>query len=251
MTKAKLIAGLVAAVALATAAPAGANVLPVGAWSFNEGHGTVAHDTSLHGNDGSILGGTAWTTGRFQKALSFDVNNDGVNVPDDQLFEGQNLTVSAWVNSTSSPGAYKYIVGKGLNGCVNGAYGIYTGPSGGLAFYVSTSQTAFVMSPDAGAGVWDGNWHNVIGTYDGSTVRLYVDGREVGSGSADSSPVQYGGAVDNDLGIGTYPGCSGLSFDGKIDEAKVFNRTLGAQEIRAAYQASKALPSIIPFDLVL
>ncbi len=65
------------------------------------------------------------------------------------------------------------------------------------------------------------------------------------------SPSQYGGPVNNDLDIGSHPACSGLGFVGNIDEAKVFNRTLGPQEIRAAYLGSRALPQIAPFDLVL
>jgi hypothetical protein len=252
VTKAKLIAGLGAVIALAAAAPASADILPVGAWGFNEGRGTTIYDTSFHGHNGSLQGSPTFTQGRFAKALSFG-GGDAVLVPNDKKLEGQNLTVSAWVNSSSAPGPFKYIVGKGANGCVTGSYGLYTGPStaGGIAFYVATSSSSFVMSPDGGSGIWDGNWHNVIGTYDGSTVRLYVDGQQVGSGSADGAPVTYGLASSNDVEIGNVPTCPGLGFTGKIDEAKVFNRALGSQEIRAAYQASKGLPPIIPFDLVL
>ena len=107
------------------------------------------------------------------------------------------------------------------------------------------------ISPDAGTGIWDGNWHNVVGTFDGSAVRLYVDGKEVGSGTPDTDAVPYNLLNGTDLEIGNYGGCSGLGYSGKIDEVKVFNRALGAQEIHLAVAASNLLPSIVPDDLVL
>ena len=73
--------------------------------------------------------------------------------------------------------------------CAAASYGLYTGPNGGLEFYVSSSRgTVYVRSPDAGAGVWDGGWHMVVGTYDGNTVRLFVavrltPGRRITAGS--------------------------------------------------------------------
>jgi hypothetical protein len=250
--KAKLIAGLVAILVLGVAASARADILPVGAWSFNEGWGTVAHNTIFRGPDGNLEGNPSWTQGRFQKALSFSsATSDEVVVPDSSGFEGRNVTVSAWVQASSSPGQFRYIVAKGGNGCMTASYGLYTGPSGGLAFYAATSSTTFVMSADAGTKVWDGNWHSVVGTYDGSAVHLYVDGREIGSGNADTTPIPYGLSTTNDLGIGDAPSCPSLGFNGKIDDVKVFNRALGPQEIYGGYLASRGLPSFVFGDLIL
>ena len=54
----------------------------------------------------------------------------------------------------------------------------------GLEFYISQNGgLTYAISPDAGAGIWDGNWHFVVGTYDGLNVRLYVDGKQVGNGT--------------------------------------------------------------------
>jgi hypothetical protein len=164
------------------------------------------------------------------------------------------VTVSAWVNSATSPGNFKYIVAKGAQACLAASYGLYTGANGGLEFYVaSNGGLNWTISPDAGAtAVWDGNWHSVIGTFDGSTVRLYVDGKEVGSGTADTAAVSYNLSTGNDLEIGNYGGCSGLGFSGKIDEVKVFNRALGPQEIRVAVGLSNLLPPQYSLgDLVL
>ncbi len=252
MGKGKLIAALVAASMLCTAAPAAAGILPTGQWDLNENTGSVAHnDAFWSSGPGTLSGGVSWASGRFRSGLSFVGTDGAVEVPDSSSLEGSRISVSAWVENTGSPGQYRYVVAKGGNGCCTGSYGLYTGINGGLEFYVATSLTDYVVSPDAGTGIWDGKWHNVIGTYDGSTVRLYVDGREVGSGSPDAAPIQYDLPTSNDLAIGNYPWCSGLGFQGTIDEVKVFDRALGPWEISLAYLASRQLPAGSPFDLIL
>ena len=253
MDKAKLVAGLASAFVLASAAPAAAQSLaPVGIWSLSESSGTVAHDTVFNHDPGTVQSGATSTQGRFQGSLAFDGNNGAVDVPNEPALEPANVTVSAWVNSATRPGNFRYVVVKGATGCIAGSYGMYTGANGGLEFYASSNGGLnYSVSPDAGTSVWDGKWHSVIGTFDSSTVRLYVDGKQVGSGTPDTSAITYGLSSSNDLMIGNYGGCSGLGFSGRIDEVKVFGRALGAQEISLAVQASQWVPSQLPGDLVL
>jgi hypothetical protein len=98
--------------------------------------------------------------------------------------------------------------------------------------------------------VWNGQWHDVVGSYDGSTVKLYVDGRQVGSGTPNKAPISYKLPLSNDLTIGDYPQCPELDFNGSIDEVKVFNRALNPLEIAAGYALSHFLPASFPFDLI-
>lgn len=253
MRAANFTLGFAAAVLLATAAPAGASLLPVGDWAFNEGHGSVARDYSGHGDNGQLEGAAQWTQGRFQGGLAFDGSTAGVRVPDSPALEPAQVTVSAWVKAGASPGSYRYIVAKGANTCAAASYGLYTGPDGGIAFYTSREAGfAWTLSPAAEASaVWNGQWHNVVGTYDGSTVRLYLDGRQVGSGTPDPTPIAYALPTSNDLSIGAYPWCPSSDFAGDIDEVKLFDRALGAQEIAIGYGLSRLLPSGFPFDLML
>ena len=96
MRKAKFIAGLVTTAALATAGPAAANILPVATWPLNEGSGTVVHDTSFHGNTGTLQGsGATWSAGRFGKDLAFNGTSGDVNVPNDPTLQPANqITVT-------------------------------------------------------------------------------------------------------------------------------------------------------------
>lgn len=159
----------------------------------------------------------------FGTALSFDGIDDYVAVPDSTILEPSNVTVEAWVKRLGSPGTYKYIVGKHYGPGWN-SYGLYTRTSGGLWFYIGTGIT-YYPSPDAGAGVWDGNWHHVAGTFDGSYVRLYVDGNEVGTGTLvpSGTSIAYDGAGVN-IGVPGDPWIGGpYHFDGVIDEVRISN----------------------------
>jgi hypothetical protein len=253
MRAVKTIVGLAAAVLLTVATPAaGAAILPVGVWPLNEGKGTVANDISGHHDNGTLEGLAQWTKGRFQDGLSFNGNAAAVNVPDSPTLDPATVSVSAWVDSATNPGSDKYIVAKGANGCLAASYGLYTGVNGGLEFYASSNQgLSWTISPDTGQNVWNGQWHHVVGTYDGSSVRLFLDGRQVGSGTPDTAPIAYGLPTSNNLQIGDYPGCSGLDFSGSIDEVKVFDRALGSGEIALGDGLSRLIPASFPFDLVL
>jgi hypothetical protein len=199
--------------------PASASVLG-GLWAFNQGFGQVVPDLSGH-HLNATLGSTptpdandpTWIRGAYfgLPALHFD-GSDFLTVPDAASLDSAKVTVGAIVRASSSPGTFRYIAAKGAFRCSVGSYGLYTGASGGLSFYVSNGAYMFTVSPDAGTGIWDGRWHRVVGTYDGATVRLYVDGRQVGTGSPSTISIQYGLADDNQLAMGDYLGPCPTSF---------------------------------------
>lgn len=224
--------------AMATASPAQPTVGLVGHWQLDEGQGTEVGDGSGHGNNGTLTGGVSWVAGRFGSALSFNGASGNVQVPDSASLEPATaVSVAAWVKHAGSPGDFKYVLAKGASGCIAASYGLYTGANGGLEFYISRNRgTAYALSPDAGARVWDGNWHLAVGTFDGTTIRLYVDGVEVGSGTTYPGPLQYPLSTSNDLFIGDYPGCQAHTFLGDIDEVSVWNGALPASAIEQMAQ---------------
>lgn len=156
-----------------------------------------------------------------------------VRVPNSAGLESPTVTVEAWVSATA-PGTSAYVLAKGASGPTAASYALYTGATGGLPFYVSDGA-GYVESPAAGAGVWDGEWHHVVGTHDGATVRLYVDGVEIGEGTATDLQIGYGLPTGNDLFTGSYQGDIALPFAGLIDEPAVYNRAHGPSEVVARY----------------
>jgi Concanavalin A-like lectin/glucanases superfamily len=211
-----------------------------GYWPLNEGKGQVARDWSGNGNHGQ-LGSTpgvdandpSWIKGAFfwSYGLHFD-GGEFVTIPDSSDLEPQQLTVSTWFRNSGSPGQFKYLVAKGSNQCESSSYGLYTGQNSGLLFYVSDgTETGVTISADAGQGVWDGKWHNASGTFDGSTVRLFIDGKEIGSGTPrGGAPIGYGTPAGNTT-LGAYGGTCDLSLTGDLDEVSIWKKALPVAEI--------------------
>ena len=80
-------------------------------------------------------------------------------------------------------------------------------------------------------------WHD-----DGQNVRLYVDGKQVGSGTPATGSIGYGLPTgNNDLFLGHYDGCQGFDFVGSIDEPTVWNQALSASQISGGYALLNAL----------
>ncbi len=248
----KAVLAVTATVAFAAAAiPASALASsPLsGWWPMYEGQGTTVHDSSGQHNNGTLSGGAQWSSGYFGSGLTFDGNTGQVDVPDSPALEPSSaITVAAYVKSATAPGVNKYIIDKGASDCIAASYGLYTGNNGGLQFYFSqNSGFTYYPSPDAGTGIWDGKWHFVVGTYDGSTVRLYVDGSQVGSGTPASGAISYGYAPSNDLEIGHYGGPCPQSdnFAGSIDEPTVWTQAWNANQVNGAYRLLSLLHGFV------
>jgi hypothetical protein len=236
------IAAIAGVAVLVAAAPAGASQRSwepplVGYWPLNEGRGQVARDWSGYGNHGQ-LGSTpgvdandpTWIKGRFGLGHGLNFGGDDfVAIPDSDALEPSDITVATSFRGASSPGSYSYLVSKGGDGCEAGSYGLYTSKFGGLAFYVYDG-TSWTRSPEADASVWDGRWHHAAGTYDGQTVRLFVDGRQIGSGTPAGSPIEYE-LPDESGAIGAYQGSCSLLFTGDLDEVRIWRRALPVSDI--------------------
>ena len=206
-----------------------------GDWPLNAGQGTTVANVATAADGGTLSGSVTWVPGHLGDALSFDGQPGQVKVTDSAALEPPTaVSVSAWVRNLGSPGAYRYVIAKGATACIAAAYGLYTGAGGGLEFYISRdSGHLYADTPDAGTQIWDGRWHLAVGTFDGTTARLYIDGTEVGSGTAYPGRLQYVQPDSNDFFIGNYPGCSDREFTGSIDDVMVWNRALSAGEAAA------------------
>jgi Concanavalin A-like lectin/glucanases superfamily len=207
-----------------------------GWWPMNEGSGQTVHDWSGNDNDGT-LGTTpgadaqdpiwiAGVTGGAGRALAFDGADDVISVPRSSSLEPKRLTVATWVRSGLSPGPFRHLVSKGGSACDGASYGLYSGSADTVAFYIFDGTNAYV-SPPAAASVWNGAWHHVAGTFDGSRVRLYVDGKQAGAGT----PVPAGTAIsyplpNSDGTFGNYANNCGLAFRGDIDTVRIWNVAL-------------------------
>jgi hypothetical protein len=216
---------------------------PAGMISWWTGDGTALDYFGR--NDGLTTFPVAYAAGEVADAFNFS-GSQVVQVLRTPSLEPAQVTVDAWVNASASPGVDRYIVSKGGLGDLESSYALYTGAAQGLQFYVFDG-TVVTYSPDAGTGVWDGNWHHAAGTYDGTAVRLFVDGTEVGTGTPATTPIAYGltgTIVTNDLFVGDYnpfcTSCQPHAFVGAIDEVEIFERALPQTDIARIFAAGKA-----------
>lgn len=206
-----------------------------GFWQLDEAAGTTAADDSDNANHGTI-DGAAHVAGRFSRGLRFDGVDDKVVVPRSASLEPAAVTLEAWVRAPASPGTFRYIVANSATGCLFPAYGLYTGSDGGVAFVVSGQGfDASAISPAAAPeAIWNGAWHHIAGTFDGATIRLYVDGVEVGGGTPRTDPIVYGMPDSQDTQFGMFGGTCSLPYAGDLDEPRIWGRAMSATEIAAS-----------------
>lgn len=245
---------LVLAVSLGAPAAASAQDPSLAAeWHLDSIAGGTTADSSGHSFGGEVGGSPAAVAdGRFSHAVRFPAKADFIDAGNFAPLQPRNVSVLAWVRSASIPATVKTIVAQGAAGsCSHASYSLYTSGSAdpsGLRFYIWNGTSA-PRTPPAPNTIWDGAWHAVVGTYDGSTVRLYVDGHEVGNAPA-SGTIGYGLDVSNHFTIGNYAGASTCleqtQFSGDIDEVRVWDRGLTAAEVAYVSQSGPTTPPELP-----
>ena len=211
----------------------------------SSGHGLTASS----GGPISIAGG-----GRFGNYLS-ESQASVLTAGPSPLLRTQRVTMIAWVRQNGVPPPYRYIAGQGDDGgtCLGSSYALYTGSNEnpGLEFFIRPTTGNFRVSPAASDAVWDGLWHMVAGVYDGESVRLYVDGDQIGNGTpAPGLEINYGFSGDA-FYFGGYPvgACGDGDFPGGIDEVRAYGRALSPTEIaRLADAPGPEPPELVPDD---
>jgi glucose/arabinose dehydrogenase len=211
-------------VCIATAAPARAATGLVAAYGFDQGSGTVVTDSSGTGNNGSTSGTTWNAAGKFGSALSFNGTNAAVTIPDSNTLDlSTGMTLEAWVNPSTSGGPWRTVVFKQTTSGM--VYALYSNnganrPTGQVNILGEQNALGTAVVPAS-------TWTHLATTYDGATLRLYVNGSQVASKAQTGSIPASTGA----LRIG---GNSVWSewFAGLIDEVRIYSRALTAGEIQ-------------------
>ncbi len=212
-------------------------------WDFDEGSGTVLHDRSGNGNDGAVSGAT-WASGISGGGLSLDGIDDYVSVPDSsELRTFSQMTLSCWINVneiTYTNGHGEMIVGKGKHTPSN-IYALWVADdivAGKVCFsYTMIYSDTSSKTVSSGYAYNKNTWYHVMGTYDGSSMKLYVDGAVVNQ-TGNSLGVPYN---TDTMYMGKHNwGTSSTSYRirGTIDEIKIYDRALLPSEVTTGYSAT-------------
>jgi surface protein len=160
-------------------------------------------------------------------ALAFAQNAGYISVPDNNSLDLTNaMTIETWVKRTgSNPNNFSALVWKTETN-FTGGYALYTYQDQ-LEFYINGNQvnnlgTGYTLPLDT--------WVHVAATYDGTFLKVFVNGSQVGSDVFASNPPP---ANNFPVGIGSDPRYDFYNFIGEMDEVRLWNRALTPTEIMA------------------
>jgi hypothetical protein len=193
----------------------------VGWWKLDEMKGNVTAD-SAGNHAGTLLGNPTWTQGIAGGALQFDGQGDGVDLAAGPDFDiTGRITVAAWIKVAAFDVAWQAIVSKG-----DTAWRLSRDQGNNVHFACTGLWPEWARGS---ANVNDGQWHHVAGTYDGSELRLYVDGK------LDASAKTQGTINVNayPVYIGENSEHPGRAWHGLIDDVRLYNYALSDAEIKA------------------
>jgi hypothetical protein len=215
----------------------------VGWWPFNSN----ANDESEYTNDGLVYGATL-TQDRYgnpNSAYNFNGVSDYIEVLDDNSLDFTNsYSLSAWYRTTDDFTYNQTILGKGndiggsgYNMTINSAIISYdnlqiqSGFNNGLGFVDGVINGA-AMTPSVD--IFTTNWHHIIGTYDGNTAKLYIDGVLM-----DTIQIEFSLSIsEQPLLFGNETHTLYRYFEGDIDDIGLWNRALTNDEVLKLYRAS-------------
>jgi len=197
---------------------------PIVHYKLDDGEGVIAVD-SANGLDGILMGDPQWSAGVLDGALDFDGDGDYVDCGTNATLNSLNeaITASAWINIRSVTTAWMTVMAKGENAwriAVNNlTTGMHFGFSGGdRGWQAANSASELTLN----------EWHHVAATYDlENGGRIYIDGVE------DGNNPDLGGVQMNEMPflIGENPEALGRFFDGLIDDVRIYDRALSADEV--------------------
>ena len=207
-------------------------------WWRGDGDAKDAQGT----NPGTTHGTVNFVAGNSGQAFSFDPAAY-IEVAPSASLRPAKVTASAWVRSSTPPPGLpplssRFVLSQGAQLCDAASYSFTNGLTGNLKFFIFNGTTPAVSSPDAPAIIWDGNWHFVVGTYDGAFVRLYVDGTAVGTGTPSTIAINYALSDGQKFNSGAYGGTCNLDSTGPIEDVRIFNRAINLDEVKALYQSA-------------
>tara|TARA_Y100000114_G_scaffold156027_1_gene181762 strand:- start:302 stop:961 length:660 start_codon:yes stop_codon:yes gene_type:complete len=175
-------------------------------------------------NDGTLTNSPTFNADGY-----FDFNGSNqysTHGNDSSLDLTEAITMSSWFNADSTS-SFRCWMGKGQNLC----YMIFFN---GTKIRMRIGSNISANAIDSASDYTTGTWTNVVGTYDGSNMKIYIDG------ALDQTKARSGTIPTNsvNLGIG-FDGATGLHFDGKIATSLIYSRALTANEVLQNFNAQR------------
>jgi hypothetical protein len=210
-------------------------------YNFEDGQGTTVKDVSGNNGNGTDQGAAKWVQGKLGKGLELDGTNFILGPESDKYRILDAITLACWVEPKAFDPVFNAVIDRwewatGNNRC----YEIDVMPAK-VEFDISSDGTdAGTFSAITKDPVDLDKWSNIVGTFDGSVIKVYINGEEVGSGNSKGKIVAGVGPVtigDNNKGIN-----KDYRFVGVIDEVAIYNRALNKTEIAQKMTSGHVAP---------
>ncbi|MHC4252069.1 MAG: LamG domain-containing protein, partial [Planctomycetota bacterium] len=172
------------------------------------------------------MSGGEWKPGKIGGALQFDGKDDHVSLPAMPI--AGRLTLAFWVK-LEDPGKHIVFTDNKRGGW-----------NAGQGWFMEYKQGAtLTVAGSSGRALWtrykfDKGWHHVAATIDGTTATAYVDGAQIGQGQVD--PLV---ASDAPVSVGRSVAHRSLSVHGAMDDFRIYDRVLSANDVRSVYELGK------------
>ena len=209
----------------------------IGWWPMLEGTGDISRDLSGYGSHGTLKNmdpATAWVAGnpRFGgKALYFDGTDDYFTTGQRAALDPPSaVSVSTWIKRNGAQSTWGAILWNGpANNDPWGAYGFqfWSSADNNINWKITTGTTDTGLA--TGTIINDLTWYHLVGTYDGATMSLYVNGVLVNSTGKTGAIGDYG---DPGFQLGVN---NTTLFTGSLDDVRVYNRALTKGEVMQLY----------------
>ena len=211
--------------------------LPFAYWNLDESEGTTAKD-QVGTLNGTWVGNAVWApdAGEYGGAIECNDDSSFLTIDDsDEIFEvlGTEFTFSVWVNVTEFTSDYQGIIGK------DGKFYLERNNTSSqtidaVHFKCIDETGVNILNLYGGVIINDDEWHHVVAIYAEDSAYLYVDGELDVEGEATGEPVGY---VEHPLLIGGIfeDAAYRNSWNGMIDEVRIYNFALTAEEVVELY----------------
>lgn len=201
-------------------------------WLFDEGEGEEVTDFSGHGNDGKAMMGPEWVDGKFGKALSFDGEDDYVEMNNPVNIDGNKHTISLWVNpGDAQKGDYVDILGN------------HHEPQSGFDIEQRGGETNRFYHGLGVGGAWQGGapavrpatqltagvWQHFVVQRDDTTIRHYLNGEKTVDYQIAKEPIT---PSEKNLRIGFSQAQPDREFKGIIDEVVIIIKPMSGSMAR-------------------
>ncbi len=210
----------------------------VGYWSFNEGSGLRAGDSSGLGDDGSLNGGPVWTTGKKGGALLFDGIDDWVNEISPAVSGVSNaFTVSGWIYPDNQ---YSRFLTPSANG-IDNSIG-YDNNNRSLEVFITEIADVNNRTRYSSVGsVPHNQWTHWAVSINGNNIKIYINGVLDSEYNEVISIAPWGGGGIWYLG---QRGNSAFWFKGRLDDLRIYNRVLTLEEVRTIYRSNETKANV-------